>query len=85
MGTSISRIPAHGKRAGFPKPFKETFRKIYIVERTNEAEIRLGEQSENRESCQENLWNEIQVKGPLERNRRKNRVKGVGKLGCVGD
>ena len=60
-------------------------RKIYIVERTNEAEIRLGEQSENTESCRENLWNEIQVKGPLERNRRKNRVKGVGKLGCVGD
>ena len=46
------------------EPFKETFRKIYIVKRTNEAEIRLGEQSENTESCRENLWNEIQVKGP---------------------
>ena len=43
---------------------KETFRKIYVVERTNEAEIRLEEQSENTESCRENLWNEIQVKGP---------------------
>ena len=36
----------------------------YLAERTNEAEIRLGEQSENTESCRENLWNEIQVKGP---------------------
>ena len=44
--------------------FKETFRKRYTVERTNKAEIRLGEQGENTESCQENLWNEIQVKGP---------------------
>ena len=38
--------------------------KRYIVQSTNEAEIRLGEQSENTESCRENLWNEIQVKGP---------------------
>ncbi len=76
-----TRVAAHGKRAGSPKPFKETFRKRYTVERTNEAEIRLGEQSAKTESCRENLWNEIQVKGPLERNRRKNRVKGVGKLG----
>ena len=54
-----TRVAAHGKRAGSPKPFKETFRKIYIVERTNEAEIRLGKQSGNTESCRENLWNEI--------------------------
>ena len=54
-----TRVAAHGKRAGSPEPFKETFRKIYIVERTNEAEIRLGEQSEITESCWENLWNEI--------------------------
>ena len=60
---------------------KKTFRKRYIVERTNEAEIRLGEQSENTESCRENSWNEIQVKGLQERNRHKNRVIGVGKLG----
>ena len=46
------------------EPFKETFRKRYIVERTKKAEIRLGEQSENTESFRENLWNEIQVKGP---------------------
>ena len=43
---------------------KETFIKRYIVERTNEAEIRLEEQSEKAESCRENLWNEIQLKGP---------------------
>ena len=39
---------------------KETFIKRYIVERTNEAEIRPEEQSEKIESCQENLWKEIQ-------------------------
>ena len=39
--------------------------KRYIVEKTNKAELRLEEQSEkNAESCQENLWNEIQLKGP---------------------
>ena len=32
--------------------------------RTNKAEIRLKEQSEKTESCRENLWNEIQSKGP---------------------
>ena len=43
---------------------KETFRTRYIVERTNKAEISPEEQSEEVESCQENLWNEIQVRGP---------------------
>ena len=43
---------------------KETFIKGYIVERTNKTEIRSEEQSEKAESCQENLLNEIQLKGP---------------------
>ena len=43
---------------------RETFIKRYIAERTNKAEIRLVEQSEKAESCQENLWKEIQLKGP---------------------
>ena len=43
---------------------KETFIKRYIVERTSEVEIRPGEQSEKAESCQENLWNEVQLKEP---------------------
>ena len=43
---------------------RETFTKRYIVERTNEAEIRPGEQSEKAESCWENILNEIQLKGP---------------------
>ena len=38
----------------------ETFTKRYIVERTNEAELRPEEQSEKAESCRENLRNEIQ-------------------------
>ena len=42
----------------------EAFIKRYLVERTNQAEIRLEEQSEKAESCWENLWNEIQLKGP---------------------
>ena len=43
---------------------KETFTKRLITERTNKAEGRPEEQSEKAESCQENLWNEIQLKGP---------------------
>ena len=43
---------------------RETFIKRNIVERTNKAEIRPEEQSEKAESWQENLWNEIQLKGP---------------------
>ena len=35
-----------------------------LVERTSKAEMGLGEQSENAESCRENLWNEIQLNGP---------------------
>ena len=42
---------------------KETSIKRHIVEMTNKAEIRPVEQSEKTESCKENLWNEIQLKG----------------------
>ena len=42
----------------------ETFIQKYVAERTNKAEIRPAEQSEKVESCPENLWNEIQLKGP---------------------
>ena len=35
-----------------------------IVERANRAEMRSEEQSEKAESCRENLWNELQLKGP---------------------
>ena len=40
------------------------FRKKYIVETTNKVEIRPEEQSEKAESCRDNLWNKIQLKGP---------------------
>ena len=43
---------------------KETFIKRHMVERTSKADIRPEEQSEKAESCWENLWNEIQLKGP---------------------
>ena len=36
----------------------------YIVERTNKAAMKPEEQSEKAESCHENLWNEIRLKGP---------------------
>ena len=44
---------------------RETFMKRIIVERTNKAEIRPEEQSEKAKSCRENLWNGIELKGPL--------------------
>ena len=43
---------------------KQTFIKRHIAQGTNTAEIKAEEQSENSESCRENLWNEIQLKGP---------------------
>ena len=49
---------------GIISGLKETFIKKYTVERTNNAEIRPEEQSQKTESCRENLWNEIQLKGP---------------------
>ena len=59
---------------------KETFLKRHKVERTNKTEIRLEEQSVKMESGRENLWNEISFKKAVDRNRYKNRRKGVGKL-----
>ena len=56
----------------------ETFIKRYIVERTNKAGLRPEEQSEKAESCQETLWNEIQLKGPIDT---RTEHKGDGKLG----
>ena len=44
---------------------RQTFIKRYIVERTNKAEVRPEEQSDKAElNCRENLWIEIQLKGP---------------------
>ena len=43
---------------------RETFIQKYIVERTNKTELRPEEQSEKAKSCRENLWNEIELKGP---------------------
>ena len=39
-------------------------KKRYVVETTNKTEIRPEEQSEKTGSCSENLWNEMQLKGP---------------------
>ena len=49
---------------GIISGLKETFTKRHTVERTNKAEKRPEEQSEKTECCRENLWNEIQLKGP---------------------
>ena len=49
---------------GIISELKETFIKRYAVERTNKAEVRPEEQSQKTESRRENLWNEIQLKGP---------------------
>ena len=58
--------------------------KKYIVEKANKAEIRPKEQSEKAESCRENLWNKIQLKGPLrQKQSQEQNKKGVGKLGWL--
>ena len=43
---------------------RETFVNRCIVERAGKAELSQEEQSENVESYRENVWNEIQLKGP---------------------
>ena len=48
---------------------KETFIKRYIVERSSKAVVRPEEQSEKVQSCRENLWNEMQLKGPYRQKR----------------
>ena len=49
---------------GIISGLKETFIKIYVLEKTNKADIRTEEQIEKMENCQENLWSEIQLNGP---------------------
>ena len=43
---------------------RETIIKREIVERTNKVEVRPEEQSEKAGSCRDDIWNEIQLKGP---------------------
>ena len=57
---------------------KETFIKRCIVERTNKAEIRPKEQSEKAKSCRENIWNEIQLRGPQRRKQADTRTEWKG-------
>ena len=61
-GYRVVHLPSQPRR--IISVLKETFVKRHTVERTNKAEIRLEEQCEKAGSHQENLWNEIQLKGP---------------------
>ena len=54
-----------------------------MVERTSKVEVRPEEQSEKAVSCRENSWNEIQYKGPKDRNRHKNSIKRSGQARLV--
>ena len=54
---------------------KETFTKSYIVERANKAGVRPEEESEKAESCRDNLWNDIQLKGPQRQKQEQNKSK----------
>ena len=54
--------PSHPRR--IISGLKENFIKRFVVERTNKAEIRPEEHSEKSETCRENFWTEIQLKGP---------------------
>ena len=62
---------------------KETFIKKDIAERTNEAEIGPEEQSWKAESCRENIWNEIQLKGPLRQKQTQEQNNKSGKARLV--
>ena len=54
---------------------KKTFIKRCIVERTTKTDIRPEEQSEKTESCWENSWDEIQLKGPYREKQTRERDK----------
>ena len=43
---------------------RETFIKRNVAERANKAELRSEEQTKKAKSCRENVWNEIELKGP---------------------
>ena len=64
----VSQLPSWCFMPSQPQRIKsglmDTFLERYIAERTSRAEIRPDEQSEKAESSRENLWNEIQLKGP---------------------
>ena len=61
----VSWFFKHGQPQRIISGLRETFiKEIYIFERTDKAAIGPGEQSERAESCRENLWTEIQLKGP---------------------
>ena len=62
-GLSLEAIDQNSG-SSFRDFFVKTTKKSYIVERTNKAEMRPEKQSEKAESCQENSWNEIQLKEP---------------------
>ena len=59
------------------------FHKRYIVERTRKAEIRPKEQSEKAKRCRENLWNEIQLKGPYRQKQIQEQNKRSGQARLV--
>ena len=62
--TSPKMLASEEKATASISGLKETFIKRYVVERTNQAEVRPEKQSEKTESCRENLSNEMQLKGP---------------------
>ena len=47
------------------------------------ADLRPEEQSQKMESCRENLWKEIQLKGHKDINRHENRIKRRGQARLV--
>ena len=63
VGQSVSQCFKPSQPRRIRSGLRETFTKRYVVERTSKAEIRPEEKSEKVDSCQ-NLWNEIQLKGP---------------------
>ena len=62
---------------------REAFIKRHIVERANKAELRPEKQSEKVESCRENLWNEIQLKGPKRQKQTQEQNKKSGRARLV--
>ena len=72
----LSQLVSQSTTKDYIRSEGDFHKEIYIIERTNEAEIKLEEQSKKTESCQANLWNEIQLKATTTNKTNKKKEKG---------
>ena len=71
-------LKAHSTTKDYIRAEEDFHKEKYIVKRTIKAEIRPEEPKEKAESCWENSWNEIQLKGPQRQKQTQEQKKKSG-------